>query len=159
MIQVTLSGAVRAPDITLELPHVRIFGGAVWDRLELGVIAKYVDGRWVHRAAAYQWMLFDGDFRLLFGLIRDPSPISDPLHVLTVCGPIMYLNDVPFAEYVPTVEMWRGTKESRLWWPSFHLITADFMPADCYATETTTSDDRGAADFTARAGSLPPRSG
>lgn len=157
MIQVTLSGAVHAPDITLELPHVRIFGGAVWDRMELGVIAKYVDGCWVDRTAAYQWMLFAGDFRLLFGLIRDPSPISDPLHILTVCGPMMYLNDAPFAEYVPAAEMWRGTEESRLWWPSFHLVASDFVPAEGYARESA-SDEHSALDFTARGGLLPPRS-
>lgn len=155
MIQVTLSGAVQAPDITLEVPHVRIFGGTVWDRLELGVIATYVDGRWTRRTAAYQWMLFEGDFRILFGLIRDPSPISDPLHVLTVCGPMMYLHDVPFAEYVPTMEMWRGTQDAPLWWPSFHLISADFVQAD--ETSGSVSEEPSILDLTARAGSRPPR--
>jgi hypothetical protein len=146
MIQVTLSGAVQAPDITLDVPHVRIFGGTVWDRLENGVIATYLGGLWARRTAAYQWMLFEGDFRILFGLIRDPSPISDPLQVLTVCGPMMYLNDVPFAEYVPTTEVWRGMHESRLIWPSFHLIGAD-----CVAP-----DEPAAIDLTTRSG-LPPQ--
>jgi hypothetical protein len=147
MIQVTLSGAVQAPDLTLEMGHVRIFGGTVWDRLELGVIAQYLGGQWVRRTEAYQWILFEGDFRLLFGLIRDPSPISDPLQMLTVCGPMMYLNDEPFAEYVPATEMWRGTHESRLWWPSFHLITAGFLPPEGYAPD----------DLTTRVGLLPQR--
>jgi hypothetical protein len=128
MIQVTLSGALRASDISMEVPHVRIFGGAVWDRLELGVIATYSAGRWARRALAYQWMLFEGHFRLLFGLIRDPSPVSEPLQVLTLCGPMMYLNDAPFAEYVPAMQMWRETAESRLWWRSFHLVSADYVP-------------------------------
>jgi hypothetical protein len=147
MLQVTLSGAIEAPDITLDIPHVRIFGGTVWDRLELGVIATYAGGQWARRTVPYQWMLFEGDFRLLFGLIRDPSPISDPLQILTVCGPMMFVNDEPFAEYVPGMEMWRGAHDSRLWWPSFHLITADFLPQEGYATD----------DLTTRVGSPLPR--
>lgn len=137
MIQVTLSGAVHAPDIALELPHVRIFGGAIWDRVELGVLAHYVAGRWVRRSLAYPCLLFQGDFRLLFGLIRDPSPISEPLQLLNICGPMMYLNEAPFAEYVPAMQMWRGTVDSRLWWPTFHIVTADFVGADDCAVDLT----------------------
>ena len=150
MIQVTLSGALRASDITMEVPHVRIFGGAVWDRLELGVIATYSAGRWARRSLAYQWMSFEGDFRLLFGLIRDPSPVSDPLQVLTLCGPMMYLSDAPFAEYVPATQMWHGTAESRLWWPTFHLVSADHVS---FAAEAV-ADTIG---VTARAESPPRR--
>jgi len=94
---------------------------------------------------------------MLFGLIRDPSPISDPLHILTVCGPMMYVNDAPFAEYVPSMEMWRGSEESRLWWPSFHLITSDFLPAEGYTSESA-APERGVLDLTTRGGLLPPRS-
>jgi len=145
MIHVTLSGAVHTPDVALESPHIRIFGGAVWDRLELGVIAQYLAGRWVRRPVTYQCLLFTGDFRLLFGLIRDPSPISEPLQLLNICGPMMYLNEAPFAEYVPALEMWRGAVDSRLWWPSFHLVSADFVLAE-----------DGALDLTKRV-ELPPQ--
>jgi hypothetical protein len=41
---------------------------------------------------------------------------------------MMYLNDAPFAEYVPAMQMWRETAESRLWWRSFHLVSADYVP-------------------------------
>jgi hypothetical protein len=150
MIQVTLSGALCASDITMEVPHVRIFGGAVWDRLELGVIATYSAGRWARRLLAYQWMSFEGDFRLLFGLIRDPSPVSEPLQVLTLCGPMMYLSDEPFAEYVPATQMWRGTADSRLWWPGFHLVSADYVS---YAAEAAAE----AIGITTRVESLPRR--
>jgi hypothetical protein len=151
MIQVTLSGTARAPDITLAIPHVRIFGGAVWDRAELGVIANYSAGSWLRRSVDYQWILFEGNFRMLFGLMRDPSPISEPLHILTLSGPMMYLNDAPFAEYVPAMQMWRGTEESRLWWPSLHLISADFVTHGDDATDVAS-----AADLTTH-GELRPR--
>jgi len=156
MIHLTLSGAVHAPDITLEIPHVRIFGGTVWDRLELGVVAKYAGECWERRSVPYQHLLFEGDFRLLFGLIRDPSPISEPLQLLTLCGPMMYLHEVPFAEYVPAMEMWRGTAESRLWWPSFHLISADFVSNDGYTTETG-AEAQDSVELTVRSGLLPRR--
>jgi hypothetical protein len=152
MIQVTLSGAVAAPDISLGVSHVRIFGGAVWDRAELGVIAKYADGCWARRSTNYQWLLFEGHFRLLFGLIRDPSPVSEPLRILTLCGPMMYLIDEPFAEYVPAMEMWRGVQGSRLWWPSLHLVTADFVPQ----TESA-ADAVEQIDLTKHGESPPPR--
>jgi hypothetical protein len=153
MIQVTLSGALHVSDISLEVPHVRIFGGVVWDRLELGVIATYSSGRWVRRSLAYQWMLFEGDFRLLFGLIRDPSPISEPLRALSLCGPMMFLNDTPFAEYIPAMQMWRGTSESRLWWPTFHLISANFV-----SFPQAVAENAGALEVTAPGESPPLRS-
>jgi hypothetical protein len=151
MIQLTLSGAAGAPDLSLGVPHVRIFGGTVWDRVDLGVVATYSAGCWVRRSVDYQWILFEGNFRLLFGLIRDPSPISEPVQILTLSGPIMYLNDAPFAEYMPAMQMWRGTSESRLWWPSLHLTSADFVDSRDDATGAQRTLDLTTPD------EVPPR--
>jgi hypothetical protein len=64
----------------------------------------------------------------------------------------MYLNDAPFAEYVATMQMWRGTTKSRLWWPTFHLVSADYVSNP--AEEAAAADVIG---LTARGESPPPR--
>lgn len=115
-------------------PYFRITGGAIWigPRTEAGVpLVRFSASRWQHNDALWSGMRFEGKCRLIFGLPRDPVGVSDILDGVSVHGTLLSANGIPFAEYSPAQEMWRGVG-AHTWWHAFRIESVglrEFTPA------------------------------
>jgi hypothetical protein len=113
---------------TIEQEAFGITGGAIWDRLELGLIAHYVEGRWVFRGQGYATLSFTGNCRLLFGITRDPSFITEPIRNFSLTGATLRADDMPFAQYSERLDLWRGLVRP-ISWTAMTMISAEVVSA------------------------------
>jgi hypothetical protein len=127
MIQLKFCTEESAPP-TIEQEAFGITGGAVWDRLELGLIAHYVDGRWMRRGQSYAALSFTGRCRLLFGITRDPAFISDVICNFSITGATLRANGVAFAQYSEQLDLWRGLMRP-ISWTAMTMISAEVVSA------------------------------
>jgi len=120
MIRLTLISERHKGWLAKTSPYFRITGGVVWTQPELGPIASFVEDRWKHRNSLWSGMRFEGKCRLVFGLPRDPSGVSEHLQSLAISGRVLFANGIPIAVYDPAREMWCGAI-SDSWWPAFRV--------------------------------------
>jgi hypothetical protein len=113
---------------TLEQEAFGITGGAIWDRLELGLIAHFVEGHWQHRGQGYATLSFTGNCRLLFGITRDPSFITEPVREFSLTGATLRANDIAFAQYSERLDLWRGLIRP-ISWTGMTMISAEVVSA------------------------------
>ena len=152
MIRLTLIGGEGKAAVLASAPYFRINGGAVWigpGASDQHPLIRYVNGRWISNGIAWYGMRFEGKSRLIFGLPRDPSGVSDELESLSIQGATLSANGIPFAEYDASRDMWRGAAATN-WWHAFRVEMSGYRaPAprsgenDAVASSTPdSSDDR-----------------
>ena len=114
--------------VSIDGPYFRITGGVIWDRLEHGLIAHYVAGKWKHRTRLYTDLLFEGACQLMFGITRDLCALSGPLNRVSIEGPLLHADGTPFAQYHEENDMWAGLGHDS-WWISLQIISVALIPA------------------------------
>jgi hypothetical protein len=110
-------------------PYFRLTGGVVWTTPEMGPLASFVDDSWIHQATRWQGMRFEGTCRLIFGLPRDPTGVSEDLQSLSIVGRVLSANGIPFAVYHPEMETWRGAA-SDIWWSALRIESVDLRKSE-----------------------------
>jgi hypothetical protein len=124
MIRLTFIGEPPKASLAETSLYFRITGGLLWTQPALGPVASYVDERWKYTGTLWSGMRFEGKCRLVFGLARDPSAVSEELQSLSISGRVLSANGIPFAVYEPANDMWHGAIADT-WWPAFRVESAD----------------------------------
>lgn len=132
MIRLTLIGEQDRATFVTSAPYFRIIGGMVSIAPSAGLegeappLVRHVgEGSWKHANELRMGMRFEGRMRLVFGLPRDPSGVSDELEGLSITGKSLSANGIPFAVYDQELQMWRGAGNNR-WWHAFRIESASF---------------------------------
>lgn len=108
MLLLTFHGDSGDPGGFLEGSDFRLTGGALWDPIEHGLIAYHNCGSWKHQGCHYREISITGECCLVFGTVREPSPVSDPITLLTLSGTTLFANGVAVADYDERADMWQG---------------------------------------------------
>ncbi len=137
MIRLTLIGGEGKAAVVTSAPYFRIVGGVVslGPAAEEPPLIRYLDGRWIWNGIAWYGMRFEGRSRLIFGLPRDPSGVSDELESLSIRGQTLSANGIPFAEYDPARQMWHGAAANS-WWHAFRVEAAGFRTGPSQSSES-----------------------
>jgi hypothetical protein len=112
---------------TFAATDFRISGGVIWNRLEEGLITNYVNGGWKHRGRYYPSLSFEGRCRLLFGIPRDPSPVSEPIGLFSITGTTLRANGIAFAQYIEEEDRWHCLSRA-MSWGSMRIVSDAFVP-------------------------------
>jgi hypothetical protein len=123
MIRLIVLGSEGGAAAVTTSSYFRINGGAVWTRPGAEALVHYVDGAWQHLGVRWAGMRFEGRCRLVIGLPREPSRVSDELHGFSVHDCMLSTAGIPFAVYVPQQDMWRGAVPET-WWHAFRIESA-----------------------------------
>ena len=105
-------------------PYFRVTEGVVWVRPDDGPIATYEEHGWRHNGVLWPGMRFEGQCRLILGLPRDPTSISEVLQSVSIACRVLRTNGIPVAVYDDTTRAWRGVTAGS-WWPAFRIELAD----------------------------------
>jgi hypothetical protein len=129
VLQLVFSRADSAdPAAILEATEFWVTGGALWNQVEHGLIASYCTGAWwKYRGRYYTTISILGESRLVFGITRDPSLISDPVQMLSITGTTFRANDIVFAEYDEHQDAWQGVVRP-VSWRAMRVISAEAAP-------------------------------
>jgi hypothetical protein len=123
MIRLTVIGEQGRVAIVMSAPHFRITGGAVWIGPSAGgqkPLARYVRGHWQYGDTLWEGVRFEGPCRIVFGLAREPSGVSEEVSALSIVGDTLSANGIPFAVYDTTRDMWHGVG-ANAWWHAFRV--------------------------------------
>ena len=96
----------------------------MWVRPGDGPIATYEEQGWRHKDVLWPGMRFEGQCRLILGLPRDPTSISEVLQSVSIGGRVLRANAIPIAVYDEISQTWRGVTADS-WWPAFRIEVAD----------------------------------
>lgn len=128
MLQLVFSSAdSAAPATILEATEFWVTGGSLWDQVEHGLIASYSAGSWKRRGRYYTSISIRGGSRLVFGITRDPSLVSDPVELLSITGTTFRANDIAFAQYDEGQDAWQGVIRP-ISWTAMRVISAADAP-------------------------------
>ena len=105
-------------------PYFRVTAGVVWVQPGDGPIATYEEKGWRHKSALWPGMRFEGQCRLVLGLPRDPTSISEVLQSVSVANRVLSASGIPIALYDDTTQTWQGVTAGS-WWPAFRIEMAD----------------------------------
>ena len=120
MIQLTLINDDGEALVASRAPFFRITGAAVWTFRGEGYIARLRDGAWESKGRVWAGMRFEGQCRLVMGLPREPSAVSEILHSVSLSHDVLSANGIPFAVYNSARDMWRAAITDR-WWHAFRI--------------------------------------
>ncbi len=123
VIQLTLINDDGDALVVGEAPFFRITGATVWTLPGEGYIASFRDGRWESNGRVWAGMRFEGQCRLVMGLPREPTAVSEILQSLSLSLDVLSANGVPFAVYHPARDMWRAAIADK-WWHAFRIESA-----------------------------------
>jgi hypothetical protein len=124
MIRLTMVGPQASAIVAATSPYFRVTGGVVWVRPDDGPIAAYEEQCWRHNGVFWPGMRFEGQCRLILGLPRDPTSISEVLQSISIGGRVLRANAIPIAVYDDKTQTWRGATAGS-WWPAFRIEIAD----------------------------------
>lgn len=125
--------------VVASAPYFRITGGAVWTgpgHPGETPLVRLISGRWHFASSQWVGLRFEGTCRLVFGLPREPSAVSDVLQGISICDSTLSASGIPFALYDEEREMWKGVT-TNTWWHAFRVegveqrdssITSDEQP-------------------------------
>ena len=116
------------PDTYLELTDLRVSGATLWNPMDRGLIATYSSGSWKHCGRRYTTLAVTGGGRLLFGITRDPTVVSDPIDHFYFIGPTLSANGVAIARYIEQQDMWQGIVRP-MWWNAMRLLSVETVSA------------------------------
>ena len=123
MIQLTLINDDGDASVVSQAPFFRITGAAIWTVPGERYIARFRDGGWESSGRVWTGMRLEGRSRLVMGLAREPSAVSEILHSVTLSLGVLSANGVPFAEYNSARDMWRAAIADT-WWHAFRIESA-----------------------------------
>ncbi|MDB6042461.1 MAG: hypothetical protein JWM63_1012 [Gammaproteobacteria bacterium] len=125
MIRLTMVGPQASAIVAATSAYFRVTGGVVWVRPEDGPVATYEEEEgWRHNGVLWPGMRFEGQCRLILGLPRDPTSISEVLQSVSIGGRVLRANAIPIAVYDDKAQTWRGVTAGS-WWPAFRIEVAD----------------------------------
>jgi hypothetical protein len=124
MIRLTLVAPPASAILAATSAYFRVTGGVVWVRPGDGPIVAYERQGWRHKDVVWSGMRFEGPCRLIFGLPRDPTSMSEVLQSISISGTTLRANAIPFALYDEISQVWRGVTAGS-WWPAFRIEVAD----------------------------------
>ncbi len=138
MIRLTVLSDLGPATQLVSAPFFRITGSAVWIGPTAGAdaaLVRYVGGLWEHGDTFWSGMRFEGWCRLVFGLPREPSRVSDEVASLSIHGGTMSISGIPFAVYDDVRDMWRGVG-ANTWWHAFRIESSELRePLDSSSEE------------------------
>jgi hypothetical protein len=142
MIRLTMVGPRANATVAAISPYFRVTEGVVWVRPDDGPIATYEEHGWRHDGRLWPGMRFEGQCRLILGLPRDPTSISEVLQSVSIAGCVLRTNGIPVAVYDGTTQTWQGVTAGS-WWPAFRIELADLRkPLTEELPEDATAPDR-----------------
>lgn len=124
MIRLTMVGLPASATVAAASPYFRVTEGVVWVRPDDGPIATYEEHGWRHNGLLWPGMRFEGQCRLVLGLPRDPTSISEVLQSVSIAGRVLRANGIPVAVYDGMTQTWQGVTAGS-WWPAFRIELAD----------------------------------
>jgi hypothetical protein len=92
------------------------------------LIATYSDGSWKRRGRRYPILAVTGGGRLVFGIMRDPTIVSDPIDHYYFIGPTLSANGVAIARFIEQQDMWQGVVRP-MWWNAMRLLSVETVSA------------------------------
>lgn len=128
-------------------PYFQVAGGTIWQSPEQRLVACYFDGGWRYGPWQFTGVRFRGGCRLLSGIVRDPTQLSEPVESVTLLGRVLLADNTEFAEFDPGTETWRRI-DGGLWWQAFRIVSSDIVaaylsPPPLPTTYHTAEDDPG----------------
>ncbi len=120
MIELTLiddRGGVR---VARTAPFFRITGGNVWTSPGDGRIVRFSPRGWEFEGQAWEGMRFEGPSKLVMGLPKEPTSLSEVLQSVSITREVLSANGIPFAAYDPERDMWRSAI-AEIWWHAFRI--------------------------------------
>jgi hypothetical protein len=117
-------GPLASAIVAATSAYFRVTGGVVWVRPDDGPVAAYEEQGWRHKGVLWPGMRFEGQCRLILGLPRDPTSISEVLHSISIGRRVLRANAIPIAVYDDKTQTWRGLTAGS-WWPAFRIEIAD----------------------------------
>jgi len=144
VVQLTLVNRESETVVVAAAPFFRITGSTVWTVRGDGHIARLTDYGWESSGNTWAGMRFDGPCRLVMGLPRDPSAVSEVLQSVSIDRDVLSVDGVAFAAYTPEKDMWRAASATEKWWHAFRIESAhDYAsPPD----DASYSERRGHSD-------------
>jgi hypothetical protein len=124
MIRLTMVGPQANATVAATCPYFRVTEGVVWVRPDDGPIATYEEHGWRHNGRLWPGMRFEGQCRLILGLPRDPTSISEVLQSVSIAGRVLRANGIPVAVYDGLTQTWQGVTAGSFW-PAFRIELAD----------------------------------
>jgi hypothetical protein len=124
MIRLTMVGLEASAVLARASPYFRVTGGVVWIQPDEGPIVSYSDDGWRHKGVPWPGMRFEGECRLVLGLPRDPTSVSEVLQSVSISSRVLCANGIPIAVYDDAQQSWQGVTASS-WWPAFRIEIAD----------------------------------
>jgi hypothetical protein len=109
-------------------PYFGIAGGAVWSCPGKSPLAFYRDSRWQFSEVLWSGIVFEGRCALVFGILRDPDPVSVIFNRIEINDRILCAEGVPLAEYEPRGDAWHGLSGS-VSWQAFRIQNVMPKPA------------------------------
>jgi hypothetical protein len=96
-------------------PYFGIAGGAVWTHPRATPLALYRNSRWQFNGVLWSGIVFEGHCILVFGILRDPDPVSVIFKRIEISGRILCADGVSLAVYEPRDQAWHGLSASVCW--------------------------------------------
>jgi hypothetical protein len=128
VIELTLiddRGSVR---VARTAPFFRITGGNVWTSPGDGRIVRFTPSGWEFEGQVWEGMRFEGPSRLIMGLHKEPTSLSEVLQSVSITREVLSANGIPFAAYDPDRDMWRSAV-AQIWWHAFRLESVGNHPS------------------------------
>ena len=119
---------VAVPDTSVDVTDLRVTGASLWNPVDRILIATYSHGFWKHLGRRYPILAITGGARLLFGISRDPTIISDPIDHFYFIGPTLSANGVGVARYIEQQDMWQGIARP-MWWNAMRILSTETVSA------------------------------
>lgn len=137
MIRLTVINEQGEAAVVASAPYFRITGGTISigpGRAGETPLVRFVSGQWQYASALWSGVRFEGKCRLVFGLPREPSAVSDVLEGLSVHNGTLTASGIPFALYDEEHEMWKGITANN-WWHAFRVESAAQREASATSDE------------------------
>jgi hypothetical protein len=123
VIQLTLIDEQGGVLVARVAPFFRITGRTVWTSLADGGLVRFTERGWNFQGRLWVGMNFEGPSRLVMGISKDPTAISEVLQSVSIFRDVAVVNGIPFSVYEPASDMWRSALVQTRW-HAFRIETA-----------------------------------
>jgi hypothetical protein len=120
VIELTLMDVRGSVRVARSAPFFRITGGTVWTSPGDGRIVRLTSGGWEFDGQFWEGMRFEGPSKLVMGLPREPTSLSEVLQSVSITREVLSANGIPFAAYDAQRDMWRSAI-AEIWWHAFRI--------------------------------------
>jgi hypothetical protein len=123
VIKLTLIDEHGGVSVARVSPFFRITGRNVWTSLVDGGVVRFTEGGWNFQGQSWVGMNFEGPSRLVMGIPKEPTAISEVLQSVSIFRDMAIVNGIPFSVYDSASDMWRSALV-QTWWHAFRIVTA-----------------------------------